>query len=1349
MVHIPIELQEQAARGNVILFLGDRVLRDSQGGIVVEQWATELAHRCGIDEVRRYTFPDIAQAYEDMAGRHALIQFVRERMAAVGDAPQPLHRLLAGYGAVPGAALHPVLVTTGIDRRLEQAFRERQRPLDVIVGRVDVAFEDEQHARLYKLRGSIEQVESLVLTRDDAETFFEQRASISIVLQAYLARKTVLFIGYDLSDSYFQRLYRKVTGTLDSHARRSYALFPEQPPLVVSGWCERRGISSIIAEEHAFLQALSNHVAAQAASRPAAGGAAALPLPRHPYKLLDYYEPDDAAIFFGRQQETRMLAALIHAHRLVLLHGASGVGKTSLLLAGVLPRLANADPPCTWLYVRLLHEPLRNLARTLERTLQQPVSGSLLDMVQMAVAHLGHTLILVFDQFEEFFTRFSPPLRAAFIDELAALHAARDLPVKLVIGLREDYLAAMSELEQRIPDIFTTRMRLLPLDHAQAHQAITAPAERLGIFYDADLLDRLLVDLMGRPLADTFQHGEASLGAVVMPPQMQLVCSALYQGLGPGERLITPAIYDRLGGTRGILQQYLRDELERFDYAGRLLAHRVLAELVTSQNSRAIKSAEELALLLDLTPAALAAVLEKLLHARLLRSLEGADGMRCYELAHDYLIRNIEHGSEVQRRKQVEELIAQEVENWQRLGMLMGRDRLVLVNEVRDELRLTPDAQELLMRSALHWGYEVVYWLSRVSDPQRRVALLTEADEHELPTVLLRSATLVGAPGVHADTVPQLAEVLVRWLSDSDWRVRASAARALQHLGALGADIAALVTGALLGRLKDIYWEVRCNVVAALGVIASADDARVLQVRQPLIACLADEDEQVRAAAVEALAQGGISQPALADVHLLNVLLGCLHDAAWRVRASAAQALEQLVPRSVEGARHTAEALMGMLESSSAAHEVREGVVLALGGVGMALALHHPQQGASLLARMLPLLAARLTSDDHDVRSHAVVALGQLGAANHAAAQQSMPLLLERLTDAHSFVRTSAASALGDVSTQSSEIAHHLVRELQGKLSAPDSHMREWAIIALERVGEVYAGVLPALVAQVVEMLLARLADAAWQVRARAVVVLAHLITAGADEQSDPLPPETITHAVAALLQRLHDEHEIVATSAITALGDIAQRQAHLPGLLPPLVAALMERLQSHNRAIRVSATLVLGEIACATPAQAPTIVAALLERLTDPESYVRVRAAGVLARVYAAQARHTWQQGGDGAALLFERLTTSERRSERLVAARALFLAALHTPEYAPVIRARLEALAASSQQSTRLWVNITLQMLEIGDMAQAARGDARLYETLYAKLEQFKSADFFDADMNWAMREALAWLEEQSGQG
>ena len=75
------------------------------------------------------------------------------------------------------------------------------------------------------------------------------------------------------------------------------------------------------------------------------------------------------------------------------------------------------------------------------------------------------------------------------------------------------YLARVSEIEDRIPEVFQTRMRLLPLAREQARAAVVRPVEALGCAYAPTLVERLLDDLT--------REG-------VMPPQLQLVCGALF-----------------------------------------------------------------------------------------------------------------------------------------------------------------------------------------------------------------------------------------------------------------------------------------------------------------------------------------------------------------------------------------------------------------------------------------------------------------------------------------------------------------------------------------------------------------------------------------------------------------------------------------------------------------------------------------------------------------------------------------------------------------------------------------------------------------------------------------------------
>jgi hypothetical protein len=234
MISIPDDLLEQFERGNVLLFVGEQIAPDAEGSTLADRLTAQLSAQCGVAE-SRLSFPEAAQVYEDTHGRQALVQFIRDQVQVVGDTAQRSHRLIADLSNCD------VLVTTGIDRRLEMAFGEAGRPLNVIIGNADVAFEDEHKARLYKLRGSIERVESLVLTESDHETFFEDQAGISVVLQGYLARKTILFVGCDLADPCFQQLYRKVTAPLDNYARRAYAFGPA-PSSKVCRWGKRQGI---------------------------------------------------------------------------------------------------------------------------------------------------------------------------------------------------------------------------------------------------------------------------------------------------------------------------------------------------------------------------------------------------------------------------------------------------------------------------------------------------------------------------------------------------------------------------------------------------------------------------------------------------------------------------------------------------------------------------------------------------------------------------------------------------------------------------------------------------------------------------------------------------------------------------------------------------------------------------------------------------------------------------------------------------------------------------------------------------------------------------------------------------
>ena len=126
--------------------------------------------------------------------------------------------------------------------------------------------------------------------------------------------------------------------------------------------------------------------------------------PVSPYKFLDYFEPEDAELFFGRDQEIGRLLRKFHAARLLILHGESGTGKTSLIRAGLLPRLsAESYVP---VYVRALQEPTRAIKEAMIRQLgvgDRHVHLPLVQFLDAETTHLSKTVVVILDQFEEFF----------------------------------------------------------------------------------------------------------------------------------------------------------------------------------------------------------------------------------------------------------------------------------------------------------------------------------------------------------------------------------------------------------------------------------------------------------------------------------------------------------------------------------------------------------------------------------------------------------------------------------------------------------------------------------------------------------------------------------------------------------------------------------------------------------------------------------------------------------------------------------------------------------------------------------------------------------------------------------
>jgi WD40 repeat protein len=414
----------------------------------------------------------------------------------------------------------------------------------------------------------------------------------------------------------------------------------------------------------------------------------------NPYKALLEFDIQDAALFYGRTIAIRELLTRIQRDQLTVLHAGSGLGKTSLLKAGIMPRLlADGHLP---LYVRPHQTPVHKaVKRALLIDLDDAPhlsSISLHDFLRRATNIIsGRQLVVIIDQFEELFTVQNEQARNEFIDQLSACLDDDLLPVRWIFAMRDEWFGQLGSFRPHLRNPYANEFLLRPLSRTEAALVITQPAERRQVSYEPALVERLMDD-MGRD--------------EIAPPHLQLVCSMLFDSLN-GRTEITQAMYEEAGETKGILRGYLYRVLSRdMPPNMREAAHRLLEALVTSEKRRAIRTREDLTTEMSALgyPASMVEqVLNQLTDSRLLRleefMLDKVHSIAAYELAHDYLLDEIDITPEAQSRKAAQELIAQKLPYYKREKLLLSPQELSIVLPQRKWLHLSEDAAALLRES--------------------------------------------------------------------------------------------------------------------------------------------------------------------------------------------------------------------------------------------------------------------------------------------------------------------------------------------------------------------------------------------------------------------------------------------------------------------------------------------------------------------------------------------------------------------------------------------------------------------------------------------------------------------------
>lgn len=511
-------------------------------------------------------------------------------------------------------------------------------------------------------------------------------------------------------------------------------------------------------------------------------------LPR-PYRGLFHFGPDDADFFFGREIFIETLVKAVEHRAFVPVLGASGSGKSSVVLAGLVPRLQKTgqwqfthfrpgDDPFQALALALgpLYAPdsdaLRQMAQARRlANLLQTGEVMLADVVTTIQRHYPcDRILLIADQFEELYTLGTPEAtRRQFLDcllqGLPQASYKTSSPLVLVATMRADFLSNALAYRPFADALQRGDVKLGAMNPDELAQVIERPAQQLGVGFEDGLVNRILQDVSNEP------------GNL---PLLEFALTELWKRREG--KMLTHRAYEAIGEVKGALARHADTKYQALSSEEQAYVRRIFVQLVCpgqgTEDTRRQATKEELG---DIDWS----LVKHLADARLVvTSLDTTQQQETVEVVHEALIRH-----------------------WGKLRTWMERDR---------EFRVWQDR----LRGALQ------QWQS------------TQQDDG----ALLRGAPLAEAEEVLQTRRPDLSLVEQRFIEQSlalhDYQTRKEKRRlvVLRSLLAFTSLIATVAVGA-----SFLAW--RQSQIAAAKV-AEAEAARQEEQRQTQIATGAKQEAE-------------------------------------------------------------------------------------------------------------------------------------------------------------------------------------------------------------------------------------------------------------------------------------------------------------------------------------------------------------------------------------------------------------------------------------------------------------------------------------------------------------------------
>ncbi len=418
--------------------------------------------------------------------------------------------------------------------------------------------------------------------------------------------------------------------------------------------------------------------------------------PRNPYKGLQAFRQEDQHDFFGRdtliEKLTSTLADTLRTEepgkpkaRLLAIIGSSGSGKSSVMMAGLLPRLHQGGIAGSeaWIYLDPMvpgAHPLESLAlalaerfpdrslHTLRQDLEEDSARGLHQLAMALTHHQGTRVLLCIDQFEELFTQtIGLEEREQFLELIVTALSEPRGPIIVVLTLRADFYDRVLNSSVLGQLVEQHHCAVFPMDVQELRMVIEQPARLTDVqlTFEGDLVGDLLFEMQGQAEA---------------LPLLEFTLDQLFERRC-GHQLTSQA-YQEIGGVKGALVRQAEstyaalpsDEHRRL---ARVMFLRLIEPGTTEQDTTRRRAARSELLLADSKETVLLEeVSEAFIRARLVTSNTVA-GTAMLEVSHEALIREwprlADWLHEAREDILLQQTISEDATNWQARGKAVGR----------------------------------------------------------------------------------------------------------------------------------------------------------------------------------------------------------------------------------------------------------------------------------------------------------------------------------------------------------------------------------------------------------------------------------------------------------------------------------------------------------------------------------------------------------------------------------------------------------------------------------------------------------------------------------------------------